>query len=462
MSAVPSPRPQTSAQPVTRLLAEQALAYRFEELPAPVKELARQCLLDTIAVMLAARDEPVFKIVLDEAKEQGGNAQASIIGAALKTSLQQAALVNGTSAHALDYDDVNLAISGHPSAAIVPALLALAEYRGASGAQFIAAFVAGYETACRVGALVEPEHYERGFHATATVGSFGAAAACAHLIGLDAQQTARAFGIAGTQAAGLKAMFGTMCKPLHAGLAARNGVAAASLAQRGLTSREDVLECKQGFAATQSTVFDAAAALGAPPQGFHIYANLFKYHASCYGTHSAIECARSLRDQHRLTPERIRKVSLRVDDGADGICNIPLPANGLEAKFSLRVTTALALAGIDTADLGSYSEAQCRDARIVALRDKTSVELMPGDWPLMKAALSIETDDGGKLEAEHDAGVPYSDIGEQGRRLAAKFTSLTVPLIGREHSERLQAAVQGLEKLRSIAELTELCAPGAV
>ncbi len=167
-----------------------------------------------------------------------------------------AALVNGSASHALDFDDVNMAMPGHPSVAILPGLLALAEERGASGAEILAAFVAGYELQCRLGRTIAPGHYDGlGFHATATVGSFGAAAACAHLLGLDAAATATALGIAATQAAGLKSMFGTMCKPLHAGKAASNGLLAAKLASRGFTSRADALECAQGFARTHSADF---------------------------------------------------------------------------------------------------------------------------------------------------------------------------------------------------------------
>ena len=137
-----------------------------------------------------------------------------------------AALVNGTASHALDFDDVNMAILGHPTVAVLPGLLALAEETGATQREILVAFVAGYDVACRTGALMSPSHYGHGFHATATVGSIGAAAACARLLRLDAEATATAYGIAATMASGLKSMFGTMCKPLHAGRAAQNGLQA--------------------------------------------------------------------------------------------------------------------------------------------------------------------------------------------------------------------------------------------
>ena len=205
-------------------------------------------MLDYIGVGLAGADDPLVLILLDELLEPGADTQASVIGHPIGLPVLSAALVNGAAAHALDYDDVNLAMPGHPSVAILPGLLALAEQQRSSGRELIAAFVAGYETACRIGIAMRPGHYGRGFHATGTVGCFGAAAACARLLGLDADTTAQALGIAGTQASGLKSQFGTMCKPFHAGKASQNGLLAARLAARGFSSRPDFVECEQGFA----------------------------------------------------------------------------------------------------------------------------------------------------------------------------------------------------------------------
>src|SRR5271169_5674600 len=205
-----------------------------------------------------------------------------------------------------------MAMPGHPSVAILPGLLALAELKGSSGREVVTAFVAGYETACRIGAALQPGHYNLGFHSTGTVGSFGAAAACARLLGLDAEATAVALGIAGTQAAGLKSQFGTMCKPLHAGKAAQNGLLAARLASRGFTSRPDAIECAQGFAATQSPAFKPEAALEDPPGGFYLRGNLFKYHAACFLTHAPIECARAVATRPGFSPGQLAKIVLRI------------------------------------------------------------------------------------------------------------------------------------------------------
>jgi 2-methylcitrate dehydratase PrpD len=458
MSASSPRRAIADESPVTAVLARDAAALRWEALPEDIRRLARQCLLDWLGVTLAGSREELAQILLAEAADQGGKPQATLFGHRLRAPTQQAALVNGAASHALDYDDVNLTMGGHPSVPILPALLALAEAREAGLAALLAAFVAGYETACRIGALVGPGHYDRGFHATATIGSFGAAAGCAHLLGLDAEKTALALGIAGTQAAGLKSMFGTMCKPLHAGKAAQNGLLAALLAARGFTSRNDVLECAQGFAATQSPDFRREAALAAPPSGYHLRANLFKYHAACYLTHAPIDCARELRRRHGIEPGAVREVLLRVDAGASQVCHILAPRTGLEAKFSLRLTVALALAGRDTARLDTFSDANAGDPALVALRDKVTVEFRP-DWPHTLAEMRVTLADGRVVEARHDAGLPERDLDAQERRLAAKFTGLAEPVLGARRTATLVDALLAPEPAATVGALAELCRP---
>ncbi len=422
--------------PVTQALVRRALALDYRQAPAWVRELSVQCMLDWFAVTLAGARDPLVRLLLDEAREEGGKPGASVIGWDTQVTRAQAALINGTASHVLDYDDVNLNINGHPSAVLVPAVLALGESIDASGEAVLGAFLAGYEFACRAGRLVAPGHYLRGYHATSTVGGLGAALACARLLGLDADRTAHAVGIAATQAAGLKGMFGTECKPFHAGMAAQSAVRAAALAARGMGSRADALECRQGFAAVMSPDFSPEAALGSPDT-FYIGENLFKYHAACYGTHSAIECARSLAQAHRLAPEAIEQVTVRVERGADAVCNIAEPRTGLEAKFSLRFTTAMALAGRDTSDLGVYNEQTAADPVLVALRDKVTVQLV-SDWPAMQAGVQVRLRDGQQIETECDAGIPNADRADQGRRLHEKFSRLVEPALGKASAKELE------------------------
>jgi 2-methylcitrate dehydratase PrpD len=442
---------------LTRTLAERAGAVTYDALPEEVRELARQCVLDYLGVGLAGADDPLAHILLDDANEAGGAPQAAVIGHGARLPVLSAALVNGAMAHALDYDDVNLAMPGHVSVAILPALLALAEERNASGKAVIAAFVAGYETCCRIGMALRPGHYTRGFHATGTVGAFGAAAACAHLLGLDPEATARALGIAGTQSAGLKSQFGTMCKPFHAGKAAQNGLLAARLAARGFSSRPDLIECSQGFAATHAPDFFPEKALAEPRHGFHIFNNLFKYHAACYMTHAPIECGRQLREQFGAAPAEIAAIALKLHSATDRVCNIPAPTDGLEAKFSLRQTVAMALAGVDTASLGAYSVATATDPALVALRERVSLDFRE-DFPEAGAEIEVELKDGRKASATFDAGIPNADIADQGRRLAEKFDALATPVVGAPRARELREAIAALDGLKDAGVLTKLAA----
>jgi 2-methylcitrate dehydratase PrpD len=446
----------SSGMNLTRTLAERAVAVTYKTLPEEVRELARQCVLDYFGVGLAGADDELARILLDEQSEAGGATQAAVIGHAARLPIAAAALVNGAITHALDYDDVNLAMPGHPTVSILPALLALAEEKKASGKAVIAAFVAGYETCCRIGMTLRPGHYTRGFHATGTVGAFGAAAACAHLLGLDAEATGRALGIAGTQSAGLKSQFGTMCKPFHAGKAAQNGLLAARLAARGFSSRPDLIECEQGFAATHAPEFHPEKALTEPKRGYHIFNNLFKYHAACYMTHAPIECGRQLREQG-VAPADIAAIKLAAHVAIDKVCNIPAPTDGLESKFSLRQTIAMALAGVDTAALGAYSVANAADPELVALRERVDFDFRD-DLPEAGAEITVALKDGRTARADFDAGIPMADVAAQGKRIAAKFDALATPVIGAARARELREAVAGLDALGDVGVITKLAA----
>jgi 2-methylcitrate dehydratase PrpD len=442
----------SAASGLTRVLASRAAGTRYEALPPEVRQVARQCVLDFFAVALAGAAEPLVRILLDDAVAEGGAPAATVIGHEPRLPPLAATLVNGAASHALDYDDVNLAMPGHPTVAVLPGLLALAEQRRASGRALIEAFVAGYETQCRLGAALRPGHYDLGFHATGTVGAFGAAAGCARLLGLDEDGVARALGIAGTGAAGLKSMFGTMCKPFHAGKASENGLRAARLAARGLTTRTDVIECVQGFAATHGPDFAPEAARAEPPRGFHVLANLFKYHAACYLTHASIENATRLRREHGIGLDDVERLPIRMARTGDRVCNIPEPRDGLETKFSVRHTTAMALAGVDTAGLAIYNEATAMDPHLVAARSRIAIEFQDG-WPDALSELVVELRDGRCLEARHDAGAPATDLAAQEAKLLAKFDALVPPVLGAGRAARLRALILDLDALDDASEL---------
>jgi 2-methylcitrate dehydratase PrpD len=442
---------------VTAELAKRATALAWRDLPDDLIERTKQCLLDWFAVTVAGAQEELTDILIREAIEDGAKGKASLVGRSETTLPSTAALINGAASHALDYDDVNFAMHGHPTVTVVPALLALGEQRKASGRLFVESFVAGYETAGRIGRLVEPSHYDRGFHATATVGSFSATAAAGRMLGLSDTQLAVAFGIAATQAAGLKSNFGTMCKPLHAGTASEHGLRAAKLAAKGFTARGDSLECDQGFASSQSNHLNTDDALGEPPSGWHLRNNLFKYHAACYMTHAPIECAKEIRLKSNFPPERVKKIVLRLDAAADKVCNIPNPTTGLEAKFSLRQTVAMALTGVNTASLEAYSAAITQEPRIKALRDKVAIDFRT-EWPHALAEMAIHLDDGTTLEARHDSGIPWADVAKQRTALETKFDGLVTPVLGAARAKRLHDAIDRIDTLADVGDLARASA----
>ena len=410
--------------------------------------MAKQALMDFIGVTVAGAREPLAEILAGQIAAEGGNPQAQLIGRPDKASVRQAALFNGAAGHAHDYDDVHTAMTGHPTVPVAPAALALAEHHRKTGAQLIAAFCAGVDTECILGRYAGPAHYAQGWHATGTLGSFGAAAAACALLNLDPATTAGALGIAGTRAAGLKSQFGTMCKPLHAGQAAANGVEAAGLAARGFTSRTDILETDQGFMATQSASSDLGRFERALEKPAYTQDICFKYHAACYLTHSSIEAARQLRESNGFGPDDITGIEIAVDGGHFKVCNIQEPATGLEAKFSLRLTAAMALAGVETASIDVFTDDLTRDGRLIALRDR--VRVRAHEEPTPESIVTIHTADGRQYSQACNVAIPMTDLDRQWQKLEAKFEALVTPRLG------ANAAASLIESCRRLEEMDDL------
>ena len=446
--------PRSSSGPTARI-AERVVDTRFEGLSTEAITVTKQCLMDFIGVALAGMGEPLVRILLEEVEEQGGHPQASMFRTGKKASLSQAALVNGTAGHALDYDDVNSGCSGHPTAPVAPAVMALAEHIGSSGRDVVRALASGIDAECLVVSYTGRSPYRRGWHATGTVGCFGATAASAQLLGLDAGTTAQAFGIAGTQAAALKAVFGTMTKPLHAGRAAATGVTAARLAKRGFASRSDILEAPQGFGATQSDSVsiekferDIEAIDSFVPE------TNYKYHAAGYLVHSAIEAARALQAEHDLTVDEIESIEVKVDSGHFTTVNIQAPSTGLEAKFSLRFAVAMALHGVDTARIESFNDDIVKDPALIETRDKADVVAF--DEPATDTRVTITATDGRVVSLDVNVAIPERDLELQWRKLEGKFHSLVDPLMGSDTAKQLVGWCRDLENREDLSEFWAL------
>jgi 2-methylcitrate dehydratase PrpD len=442
-------------QTLTAALADRIAGMRLADMAPAALTVAKQCLLDWIGVALAGRGEPLVRILIDELAPADDPRGVTILGHRRRARLDDAVLINGAMGHALDFDDVIMPM-GHPTVPVAPVVFALAEQRGLSGAAVLEAFIAGVETECRIARLLGPSHYARGWHTTATTGTFGAAAAAARLLGVEGAALTHAFGLAGTQAAGLKSCFGTMSKPLHPGKAAQNGLLAARLAARGFTSDQDILASEQGFVATQSTTADPAAALApreAPQNVPWVVDALFKYHAACYLTHDSIEAANQLRAEEHVTADAIAAVTVKVPAGHLGVCNIASPATGLECKFSLRMTTALALSGEDTFQEQLFSDATARRPDLVALREKVTIDATQVG---RGCVVTVRLRDGRELSRAGDVSQPLRDLAAQQAKLERKFRHLATPALGAAGVEEAIALCRELETLPDLGRLTDL------
>jgi 2-methylcitrate dehydratase PrpD len=367
----------------------------------------------------------------------------------------EAVLISGSASHALDYDDCSAAIGGHITVPIAAALLPLAGLLRSDGTAVIEAFVRAYEFAARCGVLIAPDHYARGFHPTATVGTISAAVACANLMELDARAIEQAVGIAATQAAGLIASFGTMCKPLHVGRAAANGLLAARLAARGFTGRDGMLEIPYGFTLAHGAGINIEKALAPAENGFYLRSNFFKFHAACGGTHPFVEAALLLKQVHGVDEEQIRRIILRVNPTLQKVCDIPRPETGLEIKFSMRTMTALGLLGRDTASPSLYTDATACDPEVAALLRLIEVEYTP-ERPSMAPEVIVELEDGRRISQIFQGGQPEPDLELLQDRLSRKFISLTEPILTRARAEQLLASVLDLEHVDDISTLLTL------
>lgn len=406
---------------ITEQIVQFSINSTSSSVPASAVDVMRLSLFDWIAVTVAGANEPVSTITREMAAADSGVPEAYVIGLSQRLPARAAALVNGTTSHALDYDDTHFASLGHPSVAIVPAVLALADKTGANNGELQHAILIGMEVAVRIGMWLGREHYRTGFHVTATAGSFGAALASCRLLNLNADQTFHAMGIAASRASGVKAQFGTMGKPLHAGLAASNGVEAAMLAQRGFVAAADGLESSQGFAKTHDGEFNNSAFddLG---ENFIVEQVSHKFHACCHGTHAALEALSALRRQYDIVPNAIDSIVIKVHPQYLDICNIVSPATGLQAKFSYQMVAALIMHQYDTARLDTFSDVICKEPKLVALHDKVEVATSL-DIAETAAEVIVRLTDSSVLEHQHNL-LDKIEFSELEAKVHAKVSSL--------------------------------------
>lgn len=443
-------------------LASRVVAFRYENLNGPAIFAAKNALLDTLGVALAGSGEPATKIVGDVLSSGARHGISLVFGGERRINCLDAALINGTAAHALDFDDYSRTLGGHPSAPILPALLALAEEVDAGGRDVLLAYIVGIETVARLAEAVNFYHYEKGWHPTATLGIFGAASACSRLLNSSEDQVATALSISVSLSSGIKANFGTMTKPLHVGQCSRNGLFAAMLARDGFTANLDAFEHKQGFLNVFNGPgnFDTSKFLErwANPLEVVEPGLTIKQYPCCASTHPALDAMIEIARAHPLRPEAVLKIAACIHERGLAHTNRPNPKSALEAKFSLQYCLARALMHGKVV-LEHFGGEAFLDSDVRSLMKKIQVA------PCTSARTDVLNPFGAEVEVVKSDGQVYSAKVEAAMGLSpenplspellkAKFEGCAGKILPTERVSKLYKSIQLIEELPSIRELT--------
>src|SRR5512145_495461 len=450
----------------TEKIAQFIVDTHYDDIPRGAVEQAKRTALDCLAAALAGVGEPVSQTITSYVTKLGGSPQASLFGAGLKVSVQDAALANGSIAHALDYDDCGVKI-GHPSVLVLPALLSLGEHLGASGRDLLAAYIVGLEVEGKLALHADFKLMQARLNHQTWYGSIGAAAACAKLLRLDVAKTRMALGIAGNFACGLSANHGSMAGAMAAGNACHNGVIAALMAQEGVTANPDVIEAKNGFYDTLVGPghYDAermAEGLGKP---FYIESpgiGLKKY-PSCYHTHRALDGVFQLLGEHRLNDKDIAEVDVGTSERAMRVLAFTEPATPYQAKYSMPYCIAAAVVDRQVT-LDTFTHHKFEDRGIFEARKKVrlsfpNVPIWPGladvgpDTEFVGNPVTIRTTDGRSYNARVD--IPRGDpaLPLTDDELLAKYRDCGRSQLGPDDIERSVGLVLGLETVANIGTL---------
>ena len=430
--------------------------------PPAARRAARDAILDTVGVALAGSVEPAARMVRSLAEEEGGAPRCGILGAPARTGAGWAALANGTAAHALDFDDMCFVSMAHPSAPLVAAGLAAAELADAGGAALLDAYCVGFEIEAVLGRVMNPTHYEQGWHATSTLGTLGAAAAAARLLGQDAATTVRALAIAASEASGLKESFGTMVKPLQAGLAGRNGVLAAMLARAGFTAPDRAVDGAQGLLVAMQ---GRARALGDVADGLGRDWEIVdggitvKLYPSCAATHPTIDTLLDLRTEHRFTAGDVEAVEIGVDAVTPTVLIHDRPRTGLEGKFSMHFCAASAVAH-GRVDLPTFESAGLSDPATREMLPRVTMDVDPAvgvdQPPLTEAAVAVRLKDGRRFARRVRGARGYPSRPPSPEELDAKFLACAARAVSPPAADAALAWLRDLERQPAVSALAEL------
>ena len=419
--------------------------------PEAARAAAARAVADTVGVALAGAVEPAA-VIVQRVIDRGG--PCVVFGTDRTAGATNAALANGTAAHALDFDDMCFVSLAHPSAPLVTAAWAAAEVANATGRDLLDAYVVGFEIEGRLGRAMNPRHYRRGWHCTSTLGTVGSAAACARLFGLDESRTAHALAIAASSASGLKENFGTMVKPLHAGLAARSAVLAAELARAGMTASAAAIDGPQGFLSAfdseSPTLDDVAGDLGSRWEILDTGITV-KLYPSCAATHPILDALIDLQAREHFDASQVDAIDVGVDPVTPTVLIYDRPVSGLEGKFSLPFCAAAALVygavGIET-----FDDAQMRDPRIASLQSRVTMrvdETLGGSAPpLTQARVTVTMKDGRVVTAHANGARGYPERPPTEDQLKTKFKSCAARVMSSVQAHEAWTALRSIERVK--------------
>jgi 2-methylcitrate dehydratase PrpD len=444
----------------THKVAEFVTELDYSQIPSAAVAAAKGAILDSLGVALAGSHESPGRIAAELAHDEGAKDEAALFGQGFRSSSAAAAFANGVATHAMDFD-ASFAAMGQPMAGLVAAVFAFGEPLHASGKQLLEAYVVGYEVTAKLVWSMPEGWGEGGWHAVSTMGTLGSTAAAARLLKLDPEQTARALGMAASMASGSVGNFGTMSKPLHAGIAARNGVTAAKLAQKGFTASEQMLDEGGGFYATFAPGKRAdAEAFDDLGRTWDIEGGVRYKAYPCGGlAHTAIDAAISLRSEGQIDPNAVASIDVAATSYTAGRIIYGIPETELQAKFSMPYLVARALVeGRVTPD--SFTDEAIREREVVALARKITMHADPslesdtsGRRP---AVLRIQMSDGRSIERRVDYPKGSAEVRLSAAELEDKFRGCAGRALGEPAVEQAVGLVNRLESLDDVARLATL------
>lgn len=448
---------------VTKEIADFIVKTRYDQIPGDVLEIVKLHILDTIGCIFAGSREKPADIITRHITSLSHVGDSTILPFGLKTSPPYAALANGVIGHTLDYDDYEVPSMAHPSVTVLPAVLAVGEKIKAGGADCMAAYLAGMEVISKTGNGINPNHYDKGWHSTGTLGSLGSAAASSNLLKLDIEKTRTALGIAASMSSGMRGNFGTMTKPFQAGHASRNGVEAALLASLDFTACGDILEHKLGYCSlfTDQGKFDLQEILknlGAPFSLFSPGVGKKPY-PSCGATHSYIDGIFDLIRRFDIKPDEVESIHCDISYRHPTMLIYPNPQTGLEGKFSLEFCLALALTD-RAVKLECFTDTKVKDPKIQNLIKRISKEVTKEAdssgtyYPRAKIEVKIKNSETYTCTIEKRKGSPANPLTAQ--EVKEKFMDCASLTTLGEYAGSVMDSVMGMENIDDISSLIRM------